>query len=117
MSTTPLTVVEGAMALPRSRPFNDVPAPFGRGWTLLAPCYSLDRGLHGLYRAVLETFDLSQQPIRSFCRWVAPEGRRGDAVAAMGAGSVGGEGASRIGEGVEVEALEVPWGVASAGSA
>jgi len=91
MATTPLTVVEGAMALPRSRPFNDVPAPFGCGWALLAPGYCLDSRLHGLYGAVLKTFNLNEQPIRSFCRWVAPENRRAAAAAAAGVAAVIGE--------------------------
>ncbi|WP_027803981.1 hypothetical protein [Paraburkholderia dilworthii] len=82
MSTTPLTIVDGAMALPRSRPFDDVPAPFGRSWTLLAQDHRLDARLHVLYGAVLETFSFSDQPIRSFCRWVVPENRRADATAA-----------------------------------
>ncbi|HEX7932603.1 MAG TPA: hypothetical protein VF573_05940 [Paraburkholderia sp.] len=85
MSTTPLTVVEGAMALPRSRPFNDVPAPFGRGWNLLAPTHCFEKGLHGLYGAVLKTFSVTDQPIRSFCRWVAPDPRLAAARAAAAA--------------------------------
>jgi len=107
MPTTPLTIIDGAMALPRSRPFNDVPAPFGRGWTLLAPRHRLDKGLHGLYGAVLKTFDLRDQPIRSFCRWVAPNHPITDVNAAMTMGA-------RIPEAVgehEAEALPLRGGL------
>jgi hypothetical protein len=107
MPTTPLTIIDGAMALPRSRPFNDVPAPFGRGWTLLAPCHRVDKGLHGLYGAVLKTFDFRDQPIRSFCRWVAPNHPITDVNAAMTMGA-------RIPEAVgehEAEALPLRGGL------
>lgn len=111
MPTTPLTIIDGAMALPRSRPFNDVPAPFGRGWTLLAPSHRVDTGPHGLYGAVLKTFDLRDQPIRSFCRWVAPNNQITDAFAAMTMGSAMG---ARIPEAVgeqEAEALRLRGGL------
>ncbi|MDR7004613.1 hypothetical protein J2W46_001493 [Paraburkholderia strydomiana] len=111
MPTTPLTIIDGAMALPRSRPFNDVPAPFGRGWTLLAPSHRLDKGLHGLYGAVLKTFDLRDQPIRSFCRWVAPNYPITDASAAAMMGLAMG---ARIPEAVgehEADALPLRGGL------
>jgi hypothetical protein len=111
MPTTPLTIIDGAMALPRSRPFNGVPAPFGRGWALLAPSHRLDKGLHGLYGAVLKTFDLRDQPIRSFCRWVAPNHQLADASAAIMMGlATGAMTAETVGE-HEAEALRLRGGL------
>jgi len=115
MATTPLTVVEGAMALPRSRPFNDVPAPFGRGWALLAPGYCLDARLHVLYGAVLKTFNLNEQPIRSFCRWVAPENRRAT-LAAGGVAAVIGQQMPDAGAVSRAPVLESAGGGHSVGS-
>ncbi|WP_035479462.1 hypothetical protein [Paraburkholderia phenoliruptrix] len=117
MATTPLTVVEGATALPRSRPFSDVPAPFGRGWTLRAPGYCLDGRLHGLYGAILKRFDLDEQPIRSFCRWVAPENPRPLAAAAFGAAVASGAGIGRSASAPEAKASEFAYDGASAGVA
>ncbi|CAD6510415.1 hypothetical protein LMG28727_00340 [Paraburkholderia kirstenboschensis] len=117
MSTTPLTIVDGAMALPRSRPFNDVPAPFGRGWALLAPSHCLDNEPHGLYGAVLKTFDLSDQPIRSFCRWVAPDHRVADATAATIMGSATGARMPQTAGEREAETLQLQRCLASADSA
>ncbi|CAH2926917.1 MAG: FIG00456360: hypothetical protein [uncultured Paraburkholderia sp.] len=117
MATTPLTVVEGATALPRLRPFNDVPAPFGRGWTLRAPDYCPDGRLHGLYGAILKRFDLDEQPIRSFCRWVAPENRRSLAAAAFGATVASGAGIAHSAGAPEAKASEFAHDAASAASA
>ncbi|WNC90651.1 hypothetical protein RI103_04625 [Paraburkholderia sp. FT54] len=75
MSTIPFTVIEGSMALPRLRPFGHVPAPFGRDWALLPPGYSLRAELKALYAAILRTFCMNDQTIRSLCRW-SPLGER-----------------------------------------
>jgi hypothetical protein len=69
MSTIPFTPIEGYLALPRVRPLVHVPAPFGRDWALLPPGYSLRAELKALYAAMLRTFCLSDQAIRSLCRW------------------------------------------------
>lgn len=73
MSTTiPLTLIEGAMALPRLRPLGHLPAPFGRDWALLPPGHSLRAELKALYAALLRTFCLNAQTIRSICQWETP---------------------------------------------
>jgi hypothetical protein len=69
MSTIPFTSIEGHLALPRLRPLSHVPAPFGRDWALLPPGYSLRAELKALYAALLRTFCMSDQAIRSLCRW------------------------------------------------
>lgn len=69
MSTIPFTPIEGYLALPRLRPLGHVPAPFGRDWALLPPGYSWRTELKALYAAMLRTFCLSDQAIRSLCRW------------------------------------------------
>lgn len=69
MSTIPFTPIEGYLALPRIRPLGHVPAPFGRDWALLPPGYSVRAELKALYAAMLRTFCLSDQAIRSLCRW------------------------------------------------
>ena len=82
MSTIPFTVIEGSMALPRLRPFGHVPAPFGRDWALLPPGYSLRAELKALYAAILRTFCMSDQAIRSLCRWSPLDERRATAAQA-----------------------------------
>jgi hypothetical protein len=69
MPTIPLTLVEGAVALPTSRPFDFLPANFGREWALLPPNVSFRVELKALYAAMLRTFCLSADAIRSMCRW------------------------------------------------
>jgi hypothetical protein len=69
MSTIPLTLIEGRMALPRARPFDGLPVPFGREWALLPPNFSIRPQLKALYAAMLRTFCLSADAIRSMCRW------------------------------------------------
>ncbi|SIT40269.1 conserved hypothetical protein [Paraburkholderia ribeironis] len=81
MSTIPLTLIEGAIALPRLRPLDRLPAPFGRDWALLPPGYSWRAELKALYAAVLRTFCMSDQIILSFCRWVPLNTRRAAASA------------------------------------
>jgi hypothetical protein len=82
MSTTiPLTLIEGAMALPRLRPLELLPAPFGSQWALRPAHASLRAELKALYAAVLRTFCLNAAAIRSMCRW---EPRRAAAAGALG---------------------------------
>jgi hypothetical protein len=79
MLTIPLTPIEGHMALPRARPFDGLPVPFGREWALLPPNFSVRPQLKGLYAAMLRTFCLSADTIRSMCRWESrPENVRAD---------------------------------------
>jgi hypothetical protein len=70
MSTTiPLTLIEGATAMPRLRPLDHLPAPFGRDWALLPPHASVRTELKALYAAILRTFCLNAAAILSVCRW------------------------------------------------
>jgi hypothetical protein len=70
MSTTiPFTLIEGAMALPSTRPLGPVSRTLGREWALLPPNVSLRIELKALYTAVLRTFCLSSQAMRSMCKW------------------------------------------------
>ena len=80
MSTSvPLTLIEGAMAVPRLRPLDCLPAPFGRDWALLPPHVSVRAELKALYAAVLRTFCVNTAAFRSLCRWDA---RRSSAASA-----------------------------------
>ncbi|MFL9934885.1 hypothetical protein P0D88_38435 [Paraburkholderia sp. RL18-103-BIB-C] len=81
MSTIPLTLIEGSIAMPRLRPLDRLPAPFGRDWALLPPGHSWRAELKALYAAMLRTFCMSDQTILSFCRWVPLSARRGAASA------------------------------------
>jgi hypothetical protein len=76
MSTIPFTPIQGDLAMPRLRPLGHVPASFGRDWALLPPGYSLRAELKALYAAMLRTFCMSDQAIRSLCRWSPSEERR-----------------------------------------
>ncbi|CAG4921067.1 hypothetical protein [Paraburkholderia saeva] len=69
MSTIPLTLIEGAMALPRTHPLERLPRSFGREWALLPPNISFRAELKALYAAMLHTFCLSADAFRSACRW------------------------------------------------
>lgn len=86
MSTIAFTPIQGYLALPRARPLVHVPAPFGRDWALLPPGYSLRAELKALYAAMLRTFCLSDQAIRSLCRW-SPLSEQRAVAAADEAGS------------------------------
>jgi hypothetical protein len=109
MSTTiPLTLIEGTMAVPRLRPLDRLPAPFGRDWALLPPHTSVRAELKALYTAILRTFCLNAAAIRSMCRWeprrtpaatasagtlqaeAAPTGVQGSAAADRWTGLAGG---------------------------
>lgn len=76
MSTIPFTPIQGYLAMPRLRPLGHVPASFGRDWALLPPGYSLRAELKALYAAMLRTFCMSDQAIRSLCRWSPSDERR-----------------------------------------
>jgi hypothetical protein len=76
MSTIPLTLIEGAVAMPRVRPLRYVPTSFGRDWALLPPARNWRAELKALYAAVLHTFCLTDQAILSFCKWVPLDARR-----------------------------------------
>ncbi len=83
MSTIPLTLIEGAMALPRTHPLERLPRSFGREWALLPPNVSFRAELKALYAAMLHTFCLSADAIRSACRWEPLKPKRaGPATAA-----------------------------------
>ncbi|WP_106313824.1 hypothetical protein [Paraburkholderia sp. BL18I3N2] len=82
MSTIPFTPIQGYLAMPRLRPLGHVPASFGRDWALLPPGHSLRAELKALYAAMLRTFCMSDQAIRSLCRWSPPEERRATAAPA-----------------------------------
>jgi hypothetical protein len=69
LTSIPLTLIEGHMAIPRLRPLDRLPASFGRDWTLMPPHISLRAELHALYAAVSRTFCLSAATFRSLCRW------------------------------------------------
>ncbi|QYD69945.1 hypothetical protein KZJ38_06325 [Paraburkholderia edwinii] len=70
MSTNiPFTLVEGAVALPPLRPLGPLSQAHGREWALLPPNISLRVELKALYAAMLRTFCLSSQAIRSMCSW------------------------------------------------
>jgi hypothetical protein len=69
MSTFPLVQVEGALAMPRMRPLNRVPPPFGRDWALMPPHFSLRTELRALYAAFIRTVCLSAEAFREAYRW------------------------------------------------
>jgi len=70
MSTTiPFTLIEGAIALPSTRPLGPVSRTLGREWALLPPSISLRVELKALYAALLRTFCLSSQAMRTMCKW------------------------------------------------
>lgn len=63
------------MALPRLRPLGHLPSPFGSEWSLLPPNVSFRKELRALYAAVLRTFCLNVEEIRSLCRWTSSRHR------------------------------------------
>ncbi len=69
MSTIPFVQVEGSIALPRMRPLDRIPPPFGREWMLLPPHFSLRAELKALYAAMMRTVCLSAEAFRAACRW------------------------------------------------
>jgi hypothetical protein len=71
MSSTPLTLIEGAYALPRPRPLDNLPVPLRHEWALLAPGDSWRDELRSLYAALLHTVCLSNRELLSCRRWNA----------------------------------------------
>lgn len=69
MSTSPLTLVVGEIRMPRLRPLELVSRSLGREWSLLPPNVSFRTELKALYAAMLRTFCLSADAIRTMCRW------------------------------------------------
>lgn len=65
--------------MPRARPLDHLPAPFGRDWALLPPGHSWRVELKALYAAMLHTFCMSNRTILSLCRWVPLSATRGAA--------------------------------------
>ncbi|OAJ58145.1 hypothetical protein A6V36_04195 [Paraburkholderia ginsengiterrae] len=114
MSTIPFTPIVGYLALPRLRPLSQLPAPFGCDWALLPPGYSLRAELKALYAALLRTFCMSDQAIRSFCQWSPLE----ESHAPMGAAAVARPAVSEAPHGVAAqvanETVTTPWVVGSA---
>ncbi|MGF6568361.1 hypothetical protein ABH945_000437 [Paraburkholderia sp. GAS333] len=88
MSTIPLTLIEGAVAMPRVRPLRHVPTSFGRDWALLPPPRNWRAELKALYAAVLHTFCLTDQAILSLCKWVPLDARRAAAGLASSASAL-----------------------------
>ncbi|HEY3598867.1 MAG TPA: hypothetical protein VGL08_15300 [Paraburkholderia sp.] len=87
MSTTiPFTLIEGAMALPSLRPLGHISRSFGREWSLLPPNVSFRVELKALYAAMLRTFCLSSDAIRSMCKW-EPRGAQPQAAATQATGA------------------------------
>jgi hypothetical protein len=74
MTSTPLTLIEGAFALPPLRPLNHPSEPFGCDWALLphAPCWRA--GLDSLYAALLRTVCIRDQQLLSYGQWVSIDG-------------------------------------------
>ncbi|HEX3380470.1 MAG TPA: hypothetical protein VHU21_11830 [Paraburkholderia sp.] len=66
MTSTPLTLIEGALALPRLRPLDHLPEPFGRDWALLPLAQHWRTGLDSLYAALLRTVCMKNQQLRSY---------------------------------------------------
>lgn len=64
--------------MPRLRPLDRLPAPFGRDWAPLPPHISMRAELKALYAAVLRTFCVNTAAFRSLCRW---DSRRSSAPA------------------------------------
>ncbi|SMG16570.1 hypothetical protein [Paraburkholderia susongensis] len=69
MSSTPFTLIEGAYALPRLRPFEHLPESFGRDWATLAPSHSWRTELESLYAALLRTACIRNEDIFARCKW------------------------------------------------
>lgn len=81
MLTVPLTLIEGAIAMPRVRPLDRLPTSFGRDWALLPPGHSWRTELKALYAAMLRTFCMSDKAILSICKWVPLNARHAASAA------------------------------------
>lgn len=71
MSTLSLLQVQGELALPRLRPLELISQSLGREWAFLPPNVSFRSELKALYAAMLRTFCLKPEAIRSMCSWEA----------------------------------------------
>ncbi|EDZ97480.1 conserved hypothetical protein [Burkholderia sp. H160] len=74
MTSTPLTLIEGAFALPRLRPLDRLPEPFGREWALLPVGQRCRAALDSLYAALLRTVCMNDQRLLSYGQWVSIDG-------------------------------------------
>ncbi|ACC69908.1 hypothetical protein PPMP20_31005 [Paraburkholderia phymatum] len=69
MSTPPLTLVAGELAMPRLRQLDLVSRSVGREWSLLPPGANFRTELRALYAAMMRTFCMSAAFIRAKSRW------------------------------------------------
>ena len=69
MTSTPLTLIEGAFALPRLRPLDRLPESLGRDWALLPLGQRCPAELESLYAALLRTVCTTDQQLLSFGQW------------------------------------------------
>ncbi|APA84144.1 hypothetical protein BJG93_01070 [Paraburkholderia sprentiae WSM5005] len=74
MTSTPLTLIEGAFALPRLRPLDHLPEPFGGDWALRPLGQRWRAGLDSLYTALLRNVCVSDQQLLSYEQWVLLDG-------------------------------------------
>ncbi|OLL30141.1 hypothetical protein BTH42_18690 [Burkholderia sp. SRS-W-2-2016] len=70
MSSTPLTLIEGAYALPRLRPLERLPEPFGRDWSFLPTGQRWRQELESLYAALLRTVCIGEGGLLAYGQWV-----------------------------------------------
>ncbi|MBC8748484.1 MULTISPECIES: hypothetical protein [Paraburkholderia] len=74
MTSMPLTLIEGAFALPRLRPLDRLPEPFGRDWALRPVRQRWRAGLDSLYTALLRTVCIRDPRLLSYAQWVSIDG-------------------------------------------
>ncbi|MEX3635543.1 hypothetical protein [Paraburkholderia sp. BR14320] len=74
MTSTPLTSIEGAFALPPLRPLNQLSESFGRDWALLPDTQCWRAGFDSLYAALLRTVCIRDQPLLSYGQRVSIDG-------------------------------------------
>ncbi len=72
------------MALPRLRPLELIPVPFGQEWSLLPPNISFRTELKALYAAMLHTFCIESGSVHAMCQW-GPSGNDATSAAASAA--------------------------------
>ncbi|MGF6813658.1 hypothetical protein OKW33_000464 [Paraburkholderia atlantica] len=76
MTSTPLTLIEGAFALPPLRPLDHPSEPFGRDWALLPDAQRSRAGPDSLYAALLRTVCIGHQQLLSYGQRVSIDGAR-----------------------------------------
>jgi hypothetical protein len=69
MLTIPFGEVQGFITLPRLRPLDRIPPPFGREWALQPPHFSLQAETKALYAAMMRTVCLSLEAFLATYRW------------------------------------------------